>query len=533
LVLKYHSYSSEAIRDIERLTGAGVQDFSTPLDRGDGPRRVAVRRESVLLEAAEAVRLMFPSELRDRSEEIARTLGLSRSISAPLIVQDEVVGSMAVHSDALTEEDIPAVTAFANQLAAAWRKARLMEDLRRSIVELERTQDRLIQAQKMEAIGQLAGGIAHDFNNLLTAIKGYTDLLLKDRPGKSRERGDLLEIKRAADQAASLTQQLLAFSRKQLLQPRVVLLNEVPVKMENMLRRLIGEDVELVFQLDPATGCVKADPGQIQQVILNLAVNARDAMPQGGRLVLATQNVELDAAEVRGHPEVSPGEYVSITMSDDGVGMDRETLSHIFEPFFTTKDYGKGTGLGLATVYGIVKQSGGHIWVNSEPGGGTAVRIVLPRVAPPSQKANVVSAPRAPGDRSLQGSETILLVEDEEMVRELSCRVLRQYGYSVLEASQANEAIRIASERGGPIELMVTDLVMPGGVSGHQLAQRLYASRPDMKVLFISGYTEDEGFRQSESGRRMPFLQKPFAPHVLVQTVRDLLDGEEGSSDCS
>jgi signal transduction histidine kinase/FixJ family two-component response regulator len=474
---------------------------------------------------------MFPPELHDRSEEIARTLGLPRSISAPLIIQDDVVGAMAVHSDVLTEEDIPAVTAFANQLAAAWRKARLMEDLRRSIDELERTQDRLVQAQKMEAIGQLAGGIAHDFNNLLTAIKGYTDLLLKDHPATSRERGDLMEIKRAADQAASLTRQLLAFSRKQLLQPRVVPLNEVPAKMENMLRRLIGEDVELVFRLDPDTGCVKADPGQVQQVILNLAVNARDAMPQGGRLVLETRNVELGAAELRGHPEVSPGEYVSISMRDNGVGMDRETLSHVFEPFFTTKEYGKGTGLGLATVYGIVKQSGGHIWVDSEPGGGTAVRIVLPRVAPPAQDSSEVPASRAPVNRSLQGSETILLVEDEEMVRELGCRVLRQYGYRVLEARQASEAMRLASERTVPIELMVTDMVMPGGLSGRELAQRLSASRPDMKVLFISGYTEDEGFRHSDPDRRMPFLQKPFTPQALVQAVRELLDGEEISGE--
>ena len=552
LGLKYCSYSAEAIRSIEDLTGGKVQEFSAPLQADLGPRKVAAQRESVLYEASEAVRVMFPPELREQSEEIARTLGLPRSISAPLIVEDEVIGAMAVQSDDLTHEDIPAVTAFANQLAAAWRKARLMEDLKGSLEELERTQEQLVQAQKMEAIGKLAGGIAHDFNNLLTAIKGYTDLLLRDPPEDPRRKSDLLEIKRAADHAAALTRQLLAFSRKQLLRPRILALNEVPRKMENMLRRLIGEDVELLYRLDPEAGSIKADPAQIEQVILNLAVNARDAMPEGGRLVLESRNVELREADLRDGVDVKPGRYVLLTMSDTGAGMDRNTLSHVFEPFFTTKEYGKGTGLGLATVYGIVKQSGGHIWVESEPGRGTTVRIVLPRVASPASSraaagsagsqsaAPPASGPPVPGGgdaahresaSALGGTETVLVVEDEEMVRELACRVLRQHGYTVIEASQAREALRIAARGEQAIDLVVTDVIMPGGMSGRQLGERLAESRPGLKVLFISGYTDDASFRRDDAAPRVPFLQKPFATRVLVQAVRQLLDGKELSVD--
>jgi nitrogen-specific signal transduction histidine kinase len=406
-------------------------------------------------------------------------------------------------------------------MATAWRKMKLVEDLKQSLTELQTTQEQLLQAQKMEAVGKLAGGIAHDFNNLLTAIKGYTDLLLRRFNDGDPSHGDLMEIKKASEQAARLTRQLLAFSRKQVLQPRVINLNEVIVKMQEMLQRLIGEHIELVAKLQDELHPVKADPGQIEQVILNLVVNARDAMSDGGTLTLETFDIEVGQNPSGRKLAVNAGDYVALSVCDTGSGMDGETRRRLFEPFFTTKDTGKGTGLGLATVYGIIRQSNGTILVDSEPGQGTTFTIYLPREE--EQKKSRV--PKTKAREKLSGSETILLVEDEDMVRQLAERVFKEYGYTVLVSSNGVEALEMAAKHSDSIQLMVTDVVMPGGLNGKQLADRMAASRPEMKVLYISGYADGSLFSSTEGDAQVHLLEKPFSPVVLVQKARELLDG--------
>jgi len=391
----------------------------------------------------------------------------------------------------------------------------------RDISERKRLEEQLLQAQKMEAVGRLAGGVAHDFNNLLTAIIGYSELLLMSFvPGNPR-RKDVEEIKKAADRAAALTRQLLAFSRKQMLQPQVLNLNLVVTGIEKMLRRMIGEDIELVTILDAELGLVKADPGQIDQVIMNLAVNARDAMPQGGKLTIETKNAYLDEEYAQQHVEVQPGPYVMLAMSDTGVGMDEEIKSHLFEPFFTTKEVGKGTGLGLATVYGIIKQSGGHIWVYSEPGQGTTFKIYLPMIEGVVEPAGLPLPP----DETLHGAETILLVEDDSLVRELASRVLIRHGYLVLEAYDGEKALRICQEYQKPIHLLVTDVVMPGGMSGRQLAENMTTMHPETRVLYMSGYTDNAIVHHGMLKPGITFLQKPFTPEALARKVREVLKG--------
>jgi nitrogen-specific signal transduction histidine kinase/CheY-like chemotaxis protein len=382
-----------------------------------------------------------------------------------------------------------------------------------------RLEDQLRQAQKMESIGRLAGGVAHDFNNLLTAINGYADLMsLELQPGDPL-RLSLREIRRAGERAAVLTRQLLAFSRRQLLQPRVLALNSLITDSTNMLKRLLREDIELVAILDPELGQVKADAGQMDQVILNLAVNARDAMPQGGKLTLETRNVMLDEEYAQTHLSLPPGSYVMLAISDTGCGMDAQTLSHIFEPFFTTKEQGRGTGLGLSTVYGIIKQSGGAISADSERGRGTTFTIYLPRIAAPVAEAEEKRAePESP-----RGSETVLVVEDDEIVREVTCQALRRYGYQVIEAANGGEALLACERHQGPIPLMITDVVMPQ-MSGRELAARLQQLRPEMRVLYMSGHTDDAVFRHGLVDPARFFLQKPFTPSVLAQKVRDILE---------
>ncbi|HEX6070625.1 MAG TPA: ATP-binding protein [Longimicrobiaceae bacterium] len=391
----------------------------------------------------------------------------------------------------------------------------------RDVTERKQLEARLFQSQKMEAVGRLAGGIAHDFNNVLTAIRGHAEFLLMDLPADTEARQDAEGIGQAVDRAAGLTRQLLAFSRKQLLQPRVIELNEVVTEMERMLRRLIGEDIELLNHPGPDLGRVRADPGQIEQVILNLAVNARDAMPDGGTLLIETQNVELDSAYGRGHPQVAPGSYVLLAISDTGCGMDEATQAQIFEPFFTTKEVGRGTGLGLATAYGIVQQSGGTIWVYSEVGKGTSFKIYLPRVDAPQEAKTVVPARPAEG-----GAETLLLVEDDPAVRALAMRLLERAGYTVIEASDGAEALRIAAAHAGVIDLLLTDAVMPR-LGGRELAERLLDRRPGMAVLCMSGYTDDAVLRHGIINEGAAFLEKPFTPEGLLRKVRAVLDGAE------
>jgi PAS domain S-box-containing protein len=381
------------------------------------------------------------------------------------------------------------------------------------------TEDQLRQAQRMEAIGRLAGGIAHDFNNLLTAIQGHVQFLLDDLPETHPSLVDALEIKKSADRATSLTRQLLTFSRRQELQPKIVNLNEIIHEMSNLLRRVINEDIQLNTNLEAELAPVRADPGQIEQVIMNLVVNARDAMPRGGSISLRTANVELDDQYAERKLEVGPGPYVMLSVSDNGVGMDRETQSHIFEPFFTTKDHGKGTGLGLATVYGIVKQSGGHIWVYSEPGHGTTFKIYMPRVIATDE---TLHRPAKLKDSALPG-ETILLVEDEPTVRNLARRVLEARGYTVLEAGSGKDAIRIASGRTGPIHLMLSDVVVPD-MNGSAIAQQLHQSHPTLRLLFMSGYNDEDVKLQGIVEAGAPFIEKPFTPDLLARRVRETLD---------
>jgi nitrogen-specific signal transduction histidine kinase len=388
----------------------------------------------------------------------------------------------------------------------------------RDVTERKRLEEQFRQAQKMQAVGRLAGGIAHDFNNLLTIILGYCEIVLEGlRPSDPLH--DLLEqIEKAGKRASVLTNQLLAFSRKQVLQPRVLELNVLVAEMEKMLGRLIGEDVDLAVAAAPDLWRIKADVGQMEQVLMNLAINARDAMTNGGKLTIETDNVELDDLYVSAHSESRPGEYVRLAVTDSGCGMDPVTMAQIFEPFFSTKG-DKGTGLGLATVYGIVKQSGGHIEVYSEVGIGTTFKVYLPRDYEDSTTHSASQAPKT----IHQGNETVLLTEDEDAVRALAKLVLQRNGYRVLEARHGGEALLLCEQTQEVIDLLVTDVVMPN-MNGRQVAERLKTIRPEMKVLFLSGYTDDAIVRHGVLDANMHFLQKPFTAEGLAQKVRTVLD---------
>jgi PAS domain S-box-containing protein len=388
----------------------------------------------------------------------------------------------------------------------------------RDVTDQRRLQQQVLQSQKMEAVGRLAGGIAHDFNNLLTVITSYSDLLLEDLAPGDAKRDDLEQVRKAADGASALTRQLLAFSRQQVLEPRVVSLNAVVEALQKILRRVIGEDIELAIALAPDLGAVRADVGQLEQVLMNLAVNARDAMPTGGRLTVETANVEHDPDYARDHDAAAVRRFAMLAVSDTGCGMDEATKARIFEPFFTTKAPGKGTGLGLATVYGIVQQAGGFIWVYSEPGHGTSFKIYLPEVDATAERAPAAAGGRVPG-----GTETVLLVEDAAAVRAVAKQVLERQGYTVLEAADGAAALRLAQDHRGPIHLLLTDVVMPQ-VSGRELAERLAHLRPDTKVLYASGYTDDSVVRHGILESGTAYLQKPFTPESLARKVREVLD---------
>jgi signal transduction histidine kinase len=466
------------------------------ISRGDHSRTVNINRRDELGQLATAFNAMV-EKLRESQRELERK------------VQDRTA-----------------------QLEEANRRLELLSEShaeKRSLAERERedalealhnTENQLVQSQKLEAVGRLAGGISHDFNNLLTVILGYTDISKRTLKEGDPLFRNLEEISKASERAASLTRQLLAFSRKQVMQPKVFDMNIVVSDLRKMLRRMIGEDVELRVSLESELGNIKADPVQLEQVIMNLVVNARDAMPKGGKLSIETSNVYLDESYAREHVSVVPGEYVMLAISDTGCGMDEETRQRIFEPFFTTKEPGKGTGLGLSMVYGIVRQSGGNIWVYSEEGTGTTFKIYFPRVTAEAQEYKRTNGCA----ETPKGSETILLVEDAALVRTLARRVLETAGYRVLEAASAEAALKVCETINGTrIDLLLTDVVMPG-MSGNDMSKILLARQPDMPVLYMSGYTDDAIVQHGVLEPGINFLQKPFSPGALAMKVREVLD---------
>ena len=420
------------------------------------------------------------------------------------------------------------ITKSGRHISCEWYNTPLVDDSGRvlgvaslvhDVTDRVALEDRLRQSQKMEAIGRLAGGVAHDFNNLLTVILGYAQILADGVPAGSRLGDSTGQIKSAAERAAGITRQLLAFSRKQVLSPRILNLNDTMMNLDSLLRRLIGEDIEVLTVPENDLGSVKADPGQIEQVIMNLALNARDAMPHGGKLTLETANAQLDETYATEHQPITPGRYVMLAVSDTGEGMSPEVQARIFEPFFTTKEVGKGTGLGLSTVYGIVKQSGGYIWVYSEPGGGTTFKIYFPSV---DQAAEVLGADRRTGN-GMRGTETILLVEDDPQLRQLSSSVLAHCGYRMLVANGPEEGLMIARANQKDIRLLITDVVMPG-MNGRQLAEQILQASPNMKVLYISGYTNNAIVHYGVLDKGLWFLPKPFTLAALMSKVREVLD---------
>jgi PAS domain S-box-containing protein len=456
--------------------------------------------------------------VRDREEQ--QTAGgdsdrLRGAVGFPIMVGGKVFGviELLCHESREPDENLLETgSLIAAQVGQFVERERAEETLRQ-------TEEKFRQSQKMEAIGKLAGGVAHDFNNLLTVILGCSEVLLQTPHLEKSSQGLLEEIRHASLRAADLIRQLLAFSRKQVLAPQVLDLNTVVTDTNKMLRRLIGRDIELIPLLAPALRRVKIDPGQLAQVLMNLAVNARDAMPGGGKLTIETASAELDETYTRGYSELRPGPYVVLAVSDTGCGITAEVKARIFEPFFTTKGAGKGTGLGLATVYGIIKQSGGHIAVYSEPGQGTTFKIYLPCVE--EVDSAPVSSPSSPVQ--LDGTETVLLVEDDEKLRQFSGKILQARGYQVLEAASAEEAFRLCAQHDSPIHFLVTDVVMPG-MNGGELARHLLAQRPGLRVLFVSGYTNGALSSQNRLIPDTAFLEKPFTPRALACKVREVLN---------
>lgn len=458
----------------------------------------------------------------------ALSLVQARAPDLPFII---VSGSMG------EDRAVAAMRAGASDYLLKGQLTRLAPAVRRELADAEqrrqraraeetlrRTEHQLRQAQKMEAIGRLAGGIAHDFNNLLTAILGYSELLLQQMPSDAAGRADIDEIKKAGDRAAALTRQLLAFSRQQVLEPRVADFNEIVAGVEKLLRRMIGADVEVVTELDPAIGHVRVDPGQMEQVLMNLAINARDAMPDGGRLCIRTSQRVFTQPYRAYNATMDPGRYLLATASDTGRGMTPDIVKQIFDPFFTTKGEGQGTGLGLSTVYGIVKQSGGYIWVDSEPSRGTVFEIYLRCVDEPLDAVKLGASPL----QSVEGSETILLVDDDAGIRDLVRRALKDGGYHVLTAPDGLEALAVAKAHAGSIHILITDLVMPR-MGGAELAAQLSAAHRDLVVLYISGYTDRREWKLEASQVGRAYLQKPFTPSVLMRKVRELLDATSGA----
>ena len=441
-----------------------------------------------------------PADRARIMERLARGGGAAQEIETIVQAKDGTQRHVLVALEQVDFAGIPCIVALVHDISG-----------------LKQLEQRLNQAQKMEAVGRLAGGVAHDFNNMLTVITSYGDLLLGDLDEGDRRRGDIEEILKAARGAATLTRQLLAFSRQEVIQPRPISVNAIVAGTENMLKRVIGEDITLESELVAEPATVLCDPGQLEQIMMNLVVNARDAMPQGGRVRIVTTNATLDEAALRDFPFARPGRYVVLTVSDTGVGMDAATQEHIFEPFFTTKEQGKGTGLGLATVYAIAKQSGGFVGVESAPGAGASFTVFLPAIdarATPLEPESTAELPR--------GTETVLLVEDATAVRSVIRQVLERLGYTVLDAADGQLALEVAARHHGPIDLVITDIVMPA-LGGRELAERLRQVRPGIRILYTSGYTDDAIVRSGVLDAQFIFMQKPFTPETLASKVREAL----------
>jgi len=542
-VLAVRDYDREGAytqRDVEFLASVGGQiALAIERKRAEESIRESEARLRVLIEQLPAVlwtvdkNLLFTSVM---GAGLAR-LGLTQNQLVGMLLQDyfetsdRTFAPVSAHLRAAAGEPVTfhlewkggSYACHAEPLRGAAGELQGVICMALDVTDRRQLEEQFRQAQKMEAVGRLAGGIAHDFNNLLMVIQGYADLLAERLPKGDSLQRNANQIQAAAQRASALTRQLLAFSRKQIMEPRILNIGTVVTDMESMLRRMIGEDIELKTSSAPDLGLVKADRGQLEQVIMNLAVNARDAMPNGGRLAIEAANVEFDASNMHPGVPVVPGKYVLLSVTDNGSGMDAETQAHIFEPFFTTKERGKGTGLGLATVYGVVKQSSGYIWVFSELGRGTTFKIYLPLVEEEVARENregLASSASLP-----RGSGVVLLVEDEKGVRELAHQYLEMCGYTVLEAENGYTAIELASMHSGPIDLLMTDVVMPG-IGGSELAERIVTIRPDIKVLFMSGYANHAGARHGTLKDGSALLQKPFTLAALAAKLREILSSD-------